>query len=65
MCAGAGSLGVTLGGSASYHGERMDKPLFGCGEVPRVSDIYRALDMLYKSLAIWLSVIVIGSFYFA
>jgi adenosylcobinamide-phosphate synthase len=65
MCAGAGALGVTLGGSASYHGEQVDKPLFGCGEIPRVSDIYRALDMLYKSLAIWLGVIVIGSFYFA
>jgi len=59
MTAGAGSLGVTLGGPASYHGELKDKPEFGSGRQPVAADIARALHLLDRSLLLWLLVIVL------
>lgn len=57
MTSGAGSLGVTLGGSASYHGECKDKPEFGCGRAPEAADIGRARQLLDYSLLLWLAAI--------
>lgn len=57
MTAGAGSLGVTLGGPASYHGEVKDKPEFGNGPQPVAADIGRARQLLDRSLLLWLAAI--------
>jgi adenosylcobinamide-phosphate synthase len=57
MTAGAGSLGVTLGGPASYHGEVKDKPEFGAGPPPVIADIGRARQLLDRSLLLWLAAI--------
>ncbi|MES9897776.1 MAG: adenosylcobinamide-phosphate synthase CbiB [Sedimenticola sp.] len=65
MTAGAGSLGVELGGPASYHGEVQKKPYFGTHRLPEVSDIHRALDMVHKSLFLWLTAAVIWGVLFA
>lgn len=54
MTAGAGSLGVMLGGPARYHGEWVDKPYFGEGEPPLGHDILRAQRLLWRALLIWL-----------
>ncbi|MET0012641.1 MAG: adenosylcobinamide-phosphate synthase CbiB [Sedimenticola sp.] len=54
MTAGAGALDIELGGSAVYQGKRVEKPLFGGDNPPDLSDIYRALDLVYKSLLLWL-----------
>jgi len=54
MTAGAGSLGVILGGPASYHGVLKDKPEFGAGRLPIASDITRARQLLDRSLLLWL-----------
>ncbi len=65
MTAGAGALGIELGGPAIYHGELKQKPFFGLGKSPQSSDIYRALDLLNKSLVIWLVTAVVGALLFA
>jgi adenosylcobinamide-phosphate synthase len=54
MAAGAGSLGLTLGGSAWYHGALEQRPTLGSGRAPRARDIDRALTLIDRSLAIWL-----------
>lgn len=64
MAAGAGSLGVTLGGPASYHGELKDKPVFGSGPAPSASDITRARQLVDRSLGLWLLVIGLSTWAF-
>ncbi|MES9869057.1 MAG: adenosylcobinamide-phosphate synthase CbiB [Sedimenticola sp.] len=54
MTAGAGALDIELGGPAVYQGKRVEKPLFGGDNPPDLSDIYRALDLVHKSLLLWL-----------
>ncbi|NKF21008.1 adenosylcobinamide-phosphate synthase CbiB [Solimonas marina] len=54
MTAGAGSLGLRLGGGARYFGVWKDKPAFGLGATPQVADIDRALALVRISLFGWL-----------
>lgn len=54
MAAGAGSLGLALGGPAWYHGALEDRPALGSGRAPQASDIGRALTLIDRSLALWL-----------
>lgn len=56
MAAGAGALGVQLGGDASYHGQLKTRPPLGCGRGPTVADIERAVRLLDRCLALWLLV---------
>ena len=57
MTSGAGSLNIRLGGPASYHGERLDKPFFGTDIRPQVGDIARTNKLLELTLLTWLAVI--------
>ncbi len=59
MAAGAGALGVQLGGPTSYHGVLTDKPLLGEGLPPRGQDIYRAIRLVQQALLLWLVVITV------
>jgi adenosylcobinamide-phosphate synthase len=59
MAAGAGALGVQLGGPTSYHGVLTDKPLLGEGLPARGQDIYRAIRLVQHALLLWLVVITI------
>jgi adenosylcobinamide-phosphate synthase len=59
MAAGAGALGVQLGGPTSYHGVMSDKPLLGEGVPARGPDIYRAIRLVQRALLIWLTVILL------
>jgi adenosylcobinamide-phosphate synthase len=61
MAAGAGALGVSLGGAAIYHGELHTRPALGEGEAPDAQAIERALDMVWAGVALWLLVIALGS----
>ena len=54
MAAGAGSLGLALGGPARYHGALEHRPALGHGRAPQADDIDRALKLIDCSLAIWL-----------
>jgi adenosylcobinamide-phosphate synthase len=60
MAAGAGSLGVELGGPAMYQGKVDEgRPLLGKGDPPKPSDIERSISLLQRSLAMWLLISVV------
>ncbi len=56
MAAGAGALGLRLGGAAIYHGQLEERPVFGEGEPPGAEDIVRCLRLVRVSLLLWLAV---------
>ena len=55
MAAGAGSLGVQLGGPAIYHGREEMRPALGLGPDPTAADLRRAITLLRQSLWLWLA----------
>jgi adenosylcobinamide-phosphate synthase len=55
MAAGAGSLGVALGGAAIYHGREEIRPPLGEGSEPRAADIGRAVALVRRGLYLWLA----------
>ncbi|WP_447590464.1 adenosylcobinamide-phosphate synthase CbiB [Aquipseudomonas campi] len=65
MAAGAGALGVALGGAAVYHGELHQRPTLGEGPQPRARDIERAMNLVWGGVLLWLALLVIGSVYLA
>ncbi|MFO1423987.1 MAG: adenosylcobinamide-phosphate synthase CbiB [Candidatus Competibacteraceae bacterium] len=60
MAAGAGALGLALGGPARYHGEWQPRPPLGEGLAPRAEDIGRAVALVRRALWLWLAVIALG-----
>ncbi|MDG4597737.1 MAG: adenosylcobinamide-phosphate synthase CbiB [Candidatus Contendobacter sp.] len=60
MAAGAGALGLALGGPARYHGEWQQRPALGEGLAPRAEDIGRAVTLARRALWLWLAVIALG-----
>ncbi|WP_177183625.1 adenosylcobinamide-phosphate synthase CbiB [Nitrosomonas cryotolerans] len=60
MAAGAGSLEISLGGPAYYHGALEFRPMLGTGRIPEPGDIDRALGLIKRSLLLWLFVLCIG-----
>ncbi|MBL8298670.1 MAG: cobalamin biosynthesis protein [Rhodanobacteraceae bacterium] len=59
MAAGAGALGVRLGGAAPYHGQWHERPQLGCGTSPDAGAIRRALRLVYRSVALWLGAVLL------
>jgi adenosylcobinamide-phosphate synthase len=55
MAAGAGSLGLQLGGVAIYHGQPEIRPALGAGPAPVADDIERAITLIRQSLCLWLA----------
>lgn len=53
MAAGAGALGVRLGGPAVYHGRPRRRPRFGLGALPRAVDIRRAVRLVRYGAVLW------------
>ncbi len=60
MAAGAGALGVSLGGPAIYHGQLHQRPVLGEGNAPVARDIERALDMVWTGVGLWLLALLLG-----
>ncbi|HSH29018.1 MAG TPA: adenosylcobinamide-phosphate synthase CbiB [Thiohalobacter sp.] len=60
MAAGAGSLGVLLGGSACYGGRVQVRPRLGAGRAPQAADIDQALRLVRRSMALWLGLLFMG-----
>ncbi|MDR1661118.1 MAG: adenosylcobinamide-phosphate synthase CbiB [Azoarcus sp.] len=56
MAAGAGSLGLVLGGPAVYHGRIEPRPALGAGRPALGGDIPRALTLVRRGIALWLAV---------
>ncbi len=57
MAAGAGALGVRLGGGAPYHGRWRERPVLGEGEEPVAVDIRRASALVQHGALLWLGVV--------
>lgn len=55
MASGAGSLNVSCGGAARYHGIDEPRPPLGAGPVPDRRDIGRALSLVGRAAGIWLA----------
>lgn len=60
MAAGAGSLGVSLGGAARYHGKLEQRPILGEGRDPNANDIDRAILLIQRTIVLWLLAIYLG-----
>lgn len=60
MAAGAGSLGVSLGGPASYHGRVETRPPLGRGAAAAPGDIARALALVRRGVWLWLAAVFCG-----
>ncbi len=57
MAAGAGALALQLGGPAIYHGQAQDRPQLGAGSLPEAEDIDQAVNLLRRSLWLWLALL--------
>jgi adenosylcobinamide-phosphate synthase len=53
MAAGAGALGLALGGKAPYFGQVQDRPVLGEGRSPQPDDIARAIELVDRSVYLW------------
>ena len=60
IAAGAGALGLALGGPARYRGEWQSRSALGEGLAPRAEDIGRAVALVRRALWLWLAVILLG-----
>lgn len=65
MAAGAGALGVALGGPATYHGELHDRPQLGEGPEPDAGAIERAWALVQRGVWLWLLLICAGGQFYA
>lgn len=59
MASGAGSLNVTLGGAANYHGVCETRPVLGAGSAPQASDIARAIALVQHGVWLWVAVLLL------
>jgi len=59
ISAGAGALGVIVGGPTCYHGHWMSKAAMGEGRAPDENDIRRALQLVTKTTWLWVGVLVV------
>lgn len=57
MAAGAGALGVGLGGGAYYHGQWEERPPLGVGPRPDATSIPAALRLVRLGVILWLLVV--------
>ena len=60
MAAGAGALGLALGGPACFHGEWQPRPPLGEGLAPCAQDIARSIKLVQRVLWLWLAAILLG-----
>ncbi|HDY86285.1 hypothetical protein LCGC14_0700970 [marine sediment metagenome] len=58
MATGAGALQITLGGPAQYDGKWHQRITLGCGDEPKANDIERALQLVRRSVMLWIAVLI-------
>ena len=61
MAAGAGSLGIRLGGPACYDGRVQQRGVLGCGRAAQPQDIRRAQELVRRALILWLGILFAGA----
>ena len=59
MAAGAGALGLRLGGTACYEGVVTERPPLGAGMPAGAADIERALRLVRNGVVLWLAVMLL------
>jgi adenosylcobinamide-phosphate synthase len=59
MAAGAGALGIELGGPAKYDGQWHLRPALGVGHGASADDIGAALKLVRNSLWLWLGIVLL------
>ena len=57
MAAGAGALGVRLGGAAIYHGREELRPPLGCGRTPDAASVRAAVRLMQYGMLLWVGVV--------
>lgn len=62
MAAGAGALGLALGGVASYGGVAEDRPPLGSGRAAGAADIARAWRLVAGTTALWIGLLGAAAF---
>ena len=65
MAAGAGALGVRLGGPAIYHGTLKERPALGLGREVDAHDIARAIALVQDGVGLWAVLIFAGALLYA
>ncbi|SOZ98557.1 adenosylcobinamide-phosphate synthase [Cupriavidus taiwanensis] len=55
MAAGAGAVGVKLGGPARYHGQIEPRPPLGAGTAPQAAHVMACLRLVERTLWLWLA----------
>ncbi|WP_100635020.1 adenosylcobinamide-phosphate synthase CbiB [Pseudomonas qingdaonensis] len=65
MAAGAGALGVELGGAAVYHGELHQRPQLGEGSPADADAIERGWQLVCKGVWLWLLLLCVGAQFYA
>lgn len=65
MAAGAGALGVSVGGPARYEGAWHERPVLGSGPAPDREDIEHALALVRRGVYLWLCIFLAGGMLFA
>lgn len=65
MAAGAGALGVRLGGPAVYHGRMQWRPRFGVGRAPDADAIQRAVRLVVNGSLAWTAIICVAGWWLA
>lgn len=60
MAAGAGALGVALGGTAIYHGKAKERPHLGTLRTPEAADIGRANRLVSQGIWLWVIAVALG-----
>jgi adenosylcobinamide-phosphate synthase len=58
MAAGAGALGLALGGAATYDGVTEERPPLGAGRAACAADIGRAWRLVAATTALWAGVVI-------
>jgi len=60
MAAGAGALGVQLGGPAPYHGQMTDRPILGEGALPDAASLAAAIRLVDRGLLLWVALVAVS-----
>jgi adenosylcobinamide-phosphate synthase len=53
MASGAGALGISLGGAATYEGKVEERPVLGAGPAAGAGDILRAWRLVFRTALLW------------
>ncbi len=65
MAAGAGALGVRVGGPGVYHGRRTWRPRFGVGRRPDAAVIGAATGLVINGALVWTGIACVAGWWFA